>query len=323
MKTRDITEEPTTTAPVVTKTKIATGTASAVFAPIIKALVECEGFVQGISHEGWMPSNLEQRIFLERFYAHRHELEAFGPDELKAWVRKTAEELNQILADHKYEIRLEPWPDNEGSFGVVAIMDALARWIHPGERQQIYCKNNGLNYPGVKITRHAHEFSSPAHPHPLLAIQAQDNYEVWMTAADEPLSGLDLVCRVQDIRDAGLHLEVSNVHGHFPMINLNQKVDIGWLKGIHAVGNDTGQPVIITQALQETKFRMNEFGAHAQSAVALGAKRCMGPKSVYIDQPFYLWILKDMGAGGPKLKNIPVFAGYLDTDCWEDPGTIE
>lgn len=323
MATRDITEEPTATTPVVAETGLATKTASAVFAPIIKALIECENYVQGIVYNGWMPSNLKQRMFLGRFYAHRHELEAFGPDELKAWARKTAEELNQILADHKYEIRLQPWPDNEGSFGVVAIMDALARWIQPGERQQIRCENDELNYPGVKLTRYAHKFSSPAHRHPLLAIQAQDNYEVWMTLANEPLSGLDLVCRIQDIRDAGLRMEAQNAHGYFPMINLHHETDIGWLKGIHAVGKDTGQPVIITQALQETKFRMNEFGAHAQSAVALGATRGMSPPSVHINAPFYLWILKDMGAGGPKLKNIPVFAGYLDTDCWEDPGTIE
>ncbi len=60
----------------------------------------------------------------------------------------------------------------------------------------------------------------------------------------------------------------------------------------------SGQKMRVRQALQETKFAMNEFGAHVKSAVALEFSRTCAPierepkRIVRIDKPFYIGIMR-------------------------------
>jgi len=76
------------------------------------------------------------------------------------------------------------------------------------------------------------------------------------------------------------------------------------------------QPAIITQALQQTKLRMNEEGARAQSAVAIGVLRgCLPTYDYVIDWPFLFWITR------PGISK-PLFVAYVTEDDWKNPGDI-
>lgn len=113
-----------------------------------------------------------------------------------------------------------------------------------------------------------------------------------------------------------LHDEYGGVT--FPMVSYDQQVDISWLRNLNTTGDDE-LPAIIAQALQQTRFRMNDIGARVESAVALGMTRSMrieDPKpELIINEPFLCWIRR------PNCR-LPLFVGYFDTDSWKDPGTL-
>ena len=78
----------------------------------------------------------------------------------------------------------------------------------------------------------------------------------------------------------------------------------------------TGDGDSISQALQQTKFKMNQFGARVKSAVAIAVSRAMSREvGLDIDQPFYLWIERDG-------VTVPVMYAYLDQEDWKDPGNL-
>jgi len=97
----------------------------------------------------------------------------------------------------------------------------------------------------------------------------------------------------------------------FPMIDLDVKPDISWIKGLRI-----GVDYWVDQAIQQTKFRMNEFGARAQSAVGM-TLRCKGagPGPHVIDRPFLLWIQRDG-------MQFPLFAAVLCEDSWKEPAKL-
>lgn len=71
----------------------------------------------------------------------------------------------------------------------------------------------------------------------------------------------------------------------------------------------------IRQALQETRFQMNEKGARAQSAVAIEicVKCIQQPTPTFdITEPFYIWIER------PGMS-VPLFAAYVDQVDWKEP----
>ncbi len=102
----------------------------------------------------------------------------------------------------------------------------------------------------------------------------------------------------------------------FPMIEYNEVVDISWIRGMAARVPD-GLPWYISQALQQTKFRMNEIGVKVESAVAMGMRLgyCPGPPpkpDLIIDKPFLLWISR------PGMSH-PLFIGYFVEKDWKRP----
>jgi len=103
------------------------------------------------------------------------------------------------------------------------------------------------------------------------------------------------------------------------MVKLGQQVDISWMKKL-ATTCDNGDPAWLEKALQETRLRMNEEGARAESAVALGGQRMTTasppPPDYVIDRPFLAWW------GKPDLP-IPIFVGYITPENWVNPGDIK
>ncbi|MBI5732577.1 hypothetical protein HY967_01285 [Candidatus Jorgensenbacteria bacterium] len=283
-----------------------------VVAPIIAALVKSEDILG--KDRKWGAVNSLQTLFLKKYFSSKNELSKFSSQELRSWVSLMASELNEILAKEGFDIRLEDF--GGGEFGVVSILDVLVEWMTKGTKASIW--NNGNYYPGVRMTSDFSVFRSKYHSWPIAAVYTKSGDYVYMTVAGEESDGFNLLERIERI-GSGLREDSGYEYVEFPMIDLNHEVDIKWLRGMQTNQVDTWSLYQISQALQQTKFKMNEFGARVKSAVAIGVFLSTvappPPKALIIDKPFYLWIERDG-------VSAPIIAARFDLDVWKDPGSL-
>ena len=137
-----------------------------------------------------------------------------------------------------------------------------------------------------------------------------------MTVVDNPPTGFDLVKLAQELNKTSLpNAHFENVI--FPMVDYDREIDIKWIVGMNTK-DAKGLGWEIANALQQTKFKMNEYGARVKSAAAM-EMLCMGvrePKpDLVIDQPFLIWITRDG-------LSQPLFTGFIAEDCWKNPGNL-
>lgn len=289
---------------------------TATIVPIIGALVKAEDILG--KHRTWQPTNQPQRQLITDYFSARQELNLFSAQELRSWIDTVANNLNKILREEGFVIKLRDFGKDE--FGVVSILDVLVEWLVKGEVVTIDTLMMG-NYTGVKLTNKNGESNffggrSPIHEYPIAAVRTRSDDTVYMTIADTRLADFELLDRIRKI-ESSLLSEPGYTSLTFPMIDLNETVDIGWLKALETV-DENGKVWHISQVLQQTKFKMNEKGARAKSAVAM-AMRSLGSSSqkyIVINRPFFLWI-KRPGT------TIPIFAACLDESVWKNPGNLD
>lgn len=286
--------------------------------PIAGALAKADAYLGG--NRPWRPTSPPQQRFLDRFHGMLRDAVARVP-EVESVVGRSAEEINAFLARKGFSIRLDPFTDPR-DFGVASVLDVLVEWLERSEVRSI--RTGGREYPAVRIpaggsravvVRH---FGLQKFPNPIACLTTKSADIVCLTALD--------ASHVPDlITEGGFPSMITDTvkflpeYGGvvFPMVSLNQEVDIGWLLGLSTTGTD-GLPAIVTQAKQQTKFRMNEVGARAESAVALGVTRGMAPRpkpDLVIDQPFLCWIER------PGIP-FPLFLGHITPDDWKNPGSL-
>ena len=283
--------------------------ATAVIWPIMSALCKGALFI-GANAGLWQPVNTQQELFLANHFAQREELKEFSDTELRAWASRDHEKLNKILFEEGFSITLEPF--GLDGFGVVSILDVLIKWLHEGTKGELAI--DGVTYPAVSLDKAVTALHYGKKE--IAQLQTRSADTVWMTIADEPLEGFALLERIKSIKNALTQSDIDyNAIVTFPMVDINQQVDIDWLLGMKLPGFE------INQAKQQTKFKMNEKGAHVRSAVAIGLMRsCAKPPKprthIIINKPFYIWVER------PGLSH-PVFAGYITPDSWKEPKDLE
>jgi hypothetical protein len=303
-------------------------------APIMAALAGT-GDILG---EGrlWRPQNRSQERILE-LLKMRSSLDSFfdkeaegevGHRELRYWVDWVAERLNRILREEGFSIQLEDF--KEGEFGVVSILDVLVEWFVQGGEDKIFVGD--VAYPAVRMNSEGmvdgqhmslvEVMQSFNHPEPIGMMHTKSGDRVYMAksrASSSSPRGFDLYTRVGGIQD-GISTRIGGWAGMiFPMVDINDQPDISWLKGLWTTTDDHAKAEI-SQAFQQTKFKMNQFGARVKSAVAISAMlmTAMPPEDppwLVIDEPFYLWIERP---GVP----FPVVAMHVDYSDWKDPGDL-
>lgn len=296
--------------------------ATMVLAPIMAALVKTEEILG--PDRIWQPQHQGQQHFLERYFSRRKQLSVFTEKELRNWVSWVAAELNALLAEEGFSITLEPFKENE--FGVVSILDVLVEWIAEGKISSLY--SNNATYPAVSMERYADvsgtmiptfgAYKSSQHPHPIAVVYTKNLDKVYMTIADQGLSQFELATRVNTIKGS-----MDTTHSLyydellFPMVDLDQEVSLAWLLNMETT-SDEGDRAYISQAAQQTKFKMNEKGARVKSAVAIAVNlECAFVNRVLtIDQPFFLWIER-------KGTDIPVLSAYINRENWKNPGNLD
>jgi len=290
--------------------------------PIVAALSKALLFLQlPVAPAQFTPVLEIQNEFIYTYFAKGYDkLNAFDDQELRSWASTDANELNAILKKEGFAIELEQF--GQDGFGVVSILDVLVKWLEKGKKSTIDA--DGKQYDAVKMHEGFIVYSSPHHPYPLLCVSTKSGDQVWMTIADEPLPGFRLLEKINDIKKDIQLVHYDDVK--FPMIDYDQENDISWLLGLKLLSTYR-----ISQARQQTKFKMNEEGAHVKSAVALGFEKCcirQISKHLVIDKPFYLWIERPTVVFDQQIKRVapnlpfPILAGYFDTDCWKNPGTL-
>jgi len=281
--------------------------------PIAKAVLEAENLVLG-PNRVWTSTNDTQRIFIDGFL---DPCRGENIPEIQSLASREADALNQFLREKGFSIQLQPFAKNE--FGVVSILNLLVEWMTTGTITVIHTNGAGKEFPGVRIGEGEEGvtfYSAPPHEHPIVGLATKSADVVYMTMMEDPPEGFALVAKAEELsREKNHSFEFGGLA--FPMVNLNQEVNIGWLIDMRTVDKDEN-PVKISQALQQTKLRMNEVGARAESAAAVGLMTLGSsspPPDHIIDQPFLMWIER------PDLVT-PLFVGHITQENWSNPGSI-
>ncbi len=280
--------------------------------PIIKALLVAAQFL-GINPVEWQAVNKQQQIFLEKHFNEHDKISLFTDKELCGWASKDYQELNAILKREGFTIELSPF--EAGGFGVVSILDVHFKWLHKGRKTTILNEHN-KEFAAVTMKHGFNVFSAMDYTQPIVCIKTKSDDTVWITMSDHhiPLQDFELLQWIRTVKNNRLTSTDDYDAVKFPMVDLDQEVNISWLEKMQL------QDWYIAQALQQNKFKMNEVGAHVKSAVAIAMERsCHDPRdenNIVIDKPFYLWIER------PGITD-PIFAGYITEQHWKEPQDIE
>lgn len=288
-----------------------------VLLPIIAALSMANKEFLNVK-QPWIVSNKQQKTLVDHYLVPEPNLTLLSPHELSSIASMDVNKLNAFLQDHGFTIKLDPFSPPD--FGVVSILDIVLEWAHKGKASTIMVDTTSYQAVHMKKAEDADKrfglFVTKEHQEPIIQIPAKNGDMVFMTIAEQPIKGFALINKIHELstrRRVYVHDNYDAIK--FPMIDLDQKMELTWLKGLKKPDR-SGTMAVVTQALQQTRFQMNEEGAAAQSAVAIAFTRTALRESMYtIDKPFYLWIMR------PGLS-IPLFAAYLDPADWKKPARL-
>lgn len=185
------------------------------------------------------------------------------------------------------------------------------KWKYEGE--QWFVTYQDKTYPAVHMSNDQCKFSrfsvhSTTHPYDILNLESSNGYLVYMTVADKPLSGFELLLYLQKIANK---IAKGKITKHlcdairFPMINIIDEPNIDWLTGMTNNGYE------IMQAMQQIIFTMSQDGTTKMEINNYHNDHVGEPQIVEMNQPFYLWIMH------PDIQ-LPVFAGYFDESSWKN-----
>ncbi len=278
--------------------------------PMLSALQLALKF--GNSLSDYQAVNDLQQIFLDRYFQFYPELSQFSEKELQSIANNDAEVINTFLRERGFSITLDPFT-SPTDFGTASVMRVAVEWKTPGVAKEIQTQGN--TYPGVFL-KDATFTRSTSHPYPIASLICSNGDTVHLTCAAQVYAGFDLEQKIKVISNS--QKSCHDFSGlHFPMVDLDQELDLNFFKGMHFLGSVFGE-MEVSQAKQQTKFKMNQLGAVAESATAFGVRLCsdMAPKpNLVIDQEFLVWITR------PNMS-LPIFAGYITQEDWKDPGGI-
>lgn len=286
--------------------------------PITAALLKAEEFLKD-RFTRFTPVNNLQRVLLEKIYtASKSDLSHLTKDEIQSIADRSNRVINKWLQDNGFSIQLNPF--GEDGFGVASILNLLGKWAIKGTDYSIRLENEEI-YPAVKMSDYglkAHRVEGDENL--IIQFETKGSDQVYMMMADNPPSDLELVAHVESLRSRMTEcaLEYSSVA--FPKIDLDREEDINWLKGLKLeVAGEEHPHYQVTEALQQTKLKMNELGFRVKSAVAIGAILSAPLKReepYIINRPFLMWIER------PQFAK-PLFVAYLDKDVWKDPEGLD
>ncbi|MHA1481174.1 MAG: hypothetical protein ACTSQZ_07115 [Candidatus Thorarchaeota archaeon] len=291
-----------------TTEKIATGTTTMVFYPIIGALRAVEEF---INNEDWKPINDEQREFLEQFQTPcRSEISLIS--EIECIADKDVQVINDWLKHHGFFFFFFPMTDS--ALGTASKLDLEGYWKNLGTKATLYTEE-GETYPGIKMADGYFKFYClDGLKELVIELETEKGDLAYMLMAEEVPEGFSLVKHVEIIIQQMKPCTPDYNGLMFPMIDLDTEGSLDWL-----VKMEIGA-LFIGQALQQTKLKMNEKGFRIKSAAAIQMilKAPLGERKepYIINRPFLFWVKR------PEISR-PLFVSYLNKDVWKDPDGLD
>lgn len=304
--------------------------------PLASCLNEFQKTVD-LTEQRWVPDLSDpqktalQEAFLELVPEAQKDLGFIGADEAAACASPKAAVVNKFLAKHGFDIKLR----QTSGMHVASVLKIGVLWC-PGEATRASLNTHYGTFPGV-LAKKANVVISPAHPYPIARLITRNNDIVMITKATSQLNNVALVRHLSELSEGELNISEEFRGVHFPMVHYEETIDVSWLLGLQIenpnspglgemlmrlAGGKFGHsqvPYVIDQAMQFTRFKLNEVGARVESAAAMsavsGAVREPATQLLVIDEPFYLWIKR----GGMKY---PYFAGLFAQQHWRDPGSL-
>jgi len=277
--------------------------------PLLGCLAKIEKEI-GIGAD-WIGVNNVQREFLQLFYGPGiSDVERCSSNELLSLASRTADGINRFLAEEGFDIRLTPWYDSS-LFGIAAIFRLLVSWVRQGKKSKILCGDK--EFPAVLYNDGSgfSVYKSLVTGEPILVMKTQEGDTVAMTVLDGDqikhieASQFGLLSLVNSIQTSKWQKFENFEMVLFPMIDYNEQIDVSWF------GSMSYMNFWIEEAIQQTKFQMNEFGAKVESAAAMSTRGIVSMQDcLVIDKPFLVWVER-------KGFVMPVFMGFMDTDCWK------
>ncbi len=290
-------------------------TATASYYTIVSAIVAAENAFLGAGRT-WNPVNDQQRKFIDSF------LEPCRPDldkipEYETIAALSEVPINEFLMKKGFGIQLEKFPKllpPARVWGAASVLDLLLKWKTPGTKAKIAVGDR--SYTAARIDDDYEAFSIRGHENPIALVETENGDKAYFTVLEKPLEGLALLEKAQSVISAQVMPEYFD-GVLFPAVDLSHEVDISWLKKMWTV-DDERYTNEITQALQQTKLKMNHLGARVKDAVAIGGMRTtsLPPPPLVINRPFLFCIER------PGLK-MPLFSAYITEENWKDPGSLD
>ncbi len=295
--------------------KMTAKTQTLVVHPISSAVREAELFLKRA--EKITAVNDTQKKFLDKIYTECKK-DASRIKEIESIADIDNEKINEWLRKRGFQIKLGPF--GPGGFGVASALDILGKWAVKGKKWSVKTEE-GEYFPGVKMTNYGVKFYRVEEfPSLIIEIETKEGDRVHLMMVDEVPSGLALLDFVEQIHKEKKSISPEHDGVVFPKIDLDEETVLEWIIGLRFETSKEEQPYYtISQALQQTKLKMNEIGFRVKSAVALGVLAGAPPKRTepyVINKPFLMWITR---LGLSK----PLFIGYLNKDVWKDPQGLD
>lgn len=270
----------------------------------------------------WQPGNqnpTENGQFLERYYepavlalTQRIVEEVRGKG-----AKGTVDPVNQFLRENKFTIQLRG-PIGPSDLALAAIMKIAMRWEVPGTSIDLLVEQMGGSYvPGVEMKkkRGGIRFTrSGSWREPIVEIKTNANQQTrfFMTMLDEaPGSFFELYELGTRLATRSEQTDSRHSKIIFPKVDLRViRPELTEIIGL------TAGDGIVTQAMGESTFKMNEIGARAEDAAAVGIEKSPDMGHYFIlNKPLLVWATREG-------INLPLFAAWVNTQDWKDPGNL-
>lgn len=263
----------------------------------------------------WNSSNSFQEEFLQMLARHGESVGDVAG--LQSIAHYDIQKVNEWVEQHGFSIRLKDIPPQPGiiPFATASVLDIQVEWPIPAEVQVIELA--GRSYPAF-LNKGLTYHEMVGHPYPILSLFTKDpRIKVCIAIVDDaPQSELHAYAMATHmLKHKQETLNTRYAGAIIPMVSLSQENDISWLKGLCGYC-DNGDIAELKEALQQSRFRMNEHGARAESAAAVSGIRYRCIEEFYVvNQSFLIWWEQE---GIP----IPTFTGYIMLEHWANPGDI-
>lgn len=276
-------------------------TLTACFYPILGCLKAAEQFLG--AGRIWRPVTPKQAEFIKMVTSAFPD--ADNIKELTRIASRSADEINAWLAKHGFNnIKLDPFDSR--TFGTASILDVAVKWLHPGTESTLNTRDGG-SFSAAEM-KTCEVFTSPTTTERVVRFTTETGERMYLVMGDAPASELKLMESVIECRKNLTPYRRTVEKAVFPLVELDRQEDISWLVNLETT-TELGLGYYISQALQQTKFHMDQFGARVQSAAALACRSLSLKETIVINRPFYVWLERDG-------LSLPLFAAYLDTDVW-------